>query len=65
MDNLKTLKLQLNIDEKLLFDFFFVFSRFEYALKLAGYLCDKKKTATADWDKFAKNVLKNMIHTKR
>jgi hypothetical protein len=34
-------------------DFFVFFSRFEYALKRAGYFKGNEKRADADWDRFA------------
>jgi hypothetical protein len=40
-------------DEKLIMDFFFVFSRFEYALKRAGYIFPNLSYAKPHWIKFA------------
>ena len=40
----------------LVYEFFFVFSRFEYALSLANYLTKGK--AVADWDRFAREMNK-------
>jgi hypothetical protein len=45
-----------SIDEKLVLEFLYTFSRFEYALKRAGYHSPDGKAALADWDGF-ENVL--------
>ncbi|MFQ6036692.1 MAG: hypothetical protein ACE5NM_12715 [Sedimentisphaerales bacterium] len=45
---------QLNVDKETITKFFFFFSRFEYALKRAGYLQNGQK-AKPDWDKFTKD----------
>jgi hypothetical protein len=37
------------------FEFFFVFSRFEYALLNTGYIAERKGGAFADWDRFARD----------
>ena len=37
-------------------EFFVVFSRFEYALKRAGYVSGNEKRASANWDKFASDI---------
>ena len=39
-------------DEKLVFKFFAIFSRFEYALKRTGFLRDQER-AEADWDRYS------------
>ena len=44
--------------EKDVFEFFYVFSRFEFALKEAGYICTPRKTsdnAMPYWDGFVKD----------
>jgi hypothetical protein len=40
------------IDEKLVLEFLYAFSRFEYALKRSGYHGQEGKAAQADWDRF-------------
>ena len=40
------------IDEKLVFQFLYTFSRFEYALKRAGYRGKDGNAAEAEWDRF-------------
>jgi hypothetical protein len=47
---------QLSADPKLVFRFFFVFSRFEYALKRAGFFKRDRKPAEADWKTFGKHL---------
>jgi hypothetical protein len=42
-------------DKDLIFRFFAVFSRFEYALKRRGFL-KKKEQAEADWDSYAEQL---------
>lgn len=42
-------------EKPLIYEFFFVFSRFEYALLSLGYV-RPGKTVFADWDKFATNL---------
>ena len=39
-------------DARLIFDFFIVFSRFEFALKRCGYLKGNSNQAEPDWNKF-------------
>ena len=39
----------------LVVEFFFVFSRFEYALLGTGYISDRNGGVSADWDRFAKD----------
>jgi hypothetical protein len=46
----------LTADKDLVFEFFFVFSRFEYALKRAKYVTGEDGKVKADWDKFAKCI---------
>lgn len=43
-------------DAELIFRFFAVFSRYEYALKRTGFLVKNRKDATADWDSYANEV---------
>jgi len=43
----------LDIEKEIVLEFFFVFSRFEYALKRARYLDRDEGSASANWDKFA------------
>ena len=45
----------LDVKETLI-EFFVVFSRFEYALKRAGYVSGNDKRASANWDKFASDM---------
>lgn len=45
----------MHIPQSLVLEFFVTFSRFEYALKRAGYL-KKKSNASADWVRFAEDV---------
>ncbi len=40
----------------LVMEFFFVYSRFEYALKKAEFLKPDRKNAEADWDRFGHEV---------
>jgi hypothetical protein len=42
----------LDIDEKLVLEFLYTFSRFEYALKRSGYHGQEGKAAEAEWDRF-------------
>jgi len=49
----EVLATQLGIDTQVVFEFFVVFSRFEYALKRTGYLKTPDGLAEASWDKFA------------
>ncbi len=52
-------------DKETVMKFFFVFSRFEYALKRAKYLKpNKENIAWADWDKFSKD-LENIFTTNK
>lgn len=44
------------IDKELVVAFFFEFSRFEYALKRAGFLNKNRNDAQPDWDCFAKAI---------
>lgn len=44
------------INKDLVFNFFIVFSRFEYALKRAGYLKFDKNGVHPDWEKFASEL---------
>jgi hypothetical protein len=49
----------LGINKELVLEFFYEFSRFEYALKRAGFLIDKRDGAKAEpnWDVFANTIL--------
>ncbi len=47
----------LGDNKDLIIAFFVEFSRFEYALKRAGYI-ENNNRASADWDKFANNIQK-------
>jgi len=40
----------------LAFDFFIIFSRFEFALKARGYMRDSSGGVIVDWNKFAEDV---------
>jgi hypothetical protein len=46
----------VRIPKDLLLRFFLTFSRFEYALKAAGFLIGNSKQAGADWDRFARSI---------
>jgi hypothetical protein len=48
------LRRELNVRADLALDFFLAFSRFEFALKRAGFVRGDAKQALADWEKFAK-----------
>ena len=52
----------LYADKNLIFEFLATFSRFEYALKTAGYYLINKKRyeAKADWGKFTEEVSQNL-----
>lgn len=55
------------IDQKLLLDFFFTFSRFEFALKNSEFFVKRRDTslpyeARANWDTFAQR-LQDVFHT--
>jgi hypothetical protein len=43
----------LGLDKELFLEFFIIFSRFEYALKRAGFVTGNKEKASPDWKKFA------------
>src|SRR3989304_5226772 len=43
----------LGLDKDLVYKFFLYFSRFEYALKQAGFATGGKKWAKPAWDRFA------------
>lgn len=47
----------LNVEEQLVTRFFIIFSRLEYALKRAKYIKGNKGYASADWDKFASDLV--------
>jgi len=40
----------------LVYEFFFVFSRFEHSLAMTNYLTETKGGVSADWDKFAREI---------
>jgi hypothetical protein len=46
----------LSFDKERVLHFLLVFSRFEYALKRAGFLVKNKKDAEADWDCFVQSI---------
>jgi hypothetical protein len=46
----------LNVPKELTLEFLGTFARFEYALKRAGYVLGNEKWASADWDRFAKEI---------
>ena len=46
----------LDVDEKTVASFFIVFSRFEYALKRAGYVHGGNGGVWANWDKFSSEL---------
>jgi hypothetical protein len=46
----------LNIPHEMALQFLAVFSRFEYALKRAGYVRGDEKGVAADWDRFAQDL---------
>lgn len=43
-------------NRNLITEFFFVFSRFEYALKRAGLVKPKRRSAEPDWDTFGESI---------
>src|SRR3712207_6356752 len=45
-----------HLNRNLITEFFFVFSRFEYALKRAGFVRPDRRNAEADWDAFGDSV---------
>jgi hypothetical protein len=47
---------RLHLERDLVLDFFCVFSRFEYALKRAGFAKKKRDSVSANWVKFARYV---------
>lgn len=49
-------RLSDHLDPELMFTFFAAFSRFEYALKAAGFGKEKSDAAEPDWDRFAKTI---------
>lgn len=49
----KILNQENNEHRKIFFDFFIVFSRFEYTLKRVGHVKSPRGNASADWDGFA------------
>jgi hypothetical protein len=40
----------------LVYEFFFVFSRFEHSLLVTSYIADRNGNAFADWDRFAREL---------
>jgi hypothetical protein len=40
----------------LVYEFFFVFSRFEHALSVSNYLTEGNAGVSADWNKFAREM---------
>jgi len=61
--NLSDYDFILGDNKDLILIFFVEFSRFEYALKRAGYIENNIK-ASADWDKFANNIQKKTQFSK-
>jgi hypothetical protein len=47
-------------DRDLVFAFFAIFSRFEYALKRTAFVKQKEK-AEPDWDRFTRSIYSRMI----
>jgi hypothetical protein len=47
---------RLHLERDLVLDFFCVFSRFEYALKRAGFAKKKRDSVSANWLKFARYI---------
>jgi hypothetical protein len=47
---------QFHIPKELTIEFLGTFARFEYALKRAGYVAGDEKHASADWDRFAREL---------
>lgn len=45
-----------NLDSNLIMEFFFVFSRFEYALKCAGFVKPNRRNAEPNWDAFGESI---------
>ena len=45
-----------HLDINLITEFFFVFSRFEYALKRAGFVKRDRRNAEPNWDAFADSI---------
>ncbi len=43
-------------DKELIFSFFVIFSRFEYALKCAGFVRDVGRGAEVDWEAYEKSI---------
>lgn len=43
-------------NQKLVFNFFYIFSRFEFALKATGFLYGDNSSVSAGWDKFAESI---------
>lgn len=53
MSQFKDFLQSLDIERELVMNFFITFSRFEYALKRAGYI-HNREDAQANWEKFLK-----------
>lgn len=47
-------------NKKLVYEFFYTFSRFEFALKSVKFLKQDNGNAEASWDKFAKSIDKDI-----
>lgn len=65
--NEKNLPDTLNDLDKLAFNFFKIYSQFEFALKILGYIKNKEKNTTnikIDWDKFSEENLKNILSSR-
>lgn len=52
------------ISDDLLFEFFLNFSKFEFALKTAGFAVGNEKKVSPNWDKFAQSIKANFDKTK-
>ena len=46
------------VDEQLLLKLFLDFSRFEYAVKMAGFCIGDGKSVSPNWDTFARSISK-------
>ncbi len=53
----RPLRRAARLDSNLIIEFFFVFSRFEYSLKRAGYVKNNRGYAEANWSKFGREML--------
>ena len=53
----------LGIDQSIVCEFFILFSRFEYALKRAGYAQQSGRQITIEWKRFAKTLESKFDHS--